>query len=345
MLRVATVLSAREWEARFVAAVRDTAVMRLVLRAYQPDEVSSRAADIDVVVAGAETPWVTPTRIATWQRLGLRVVGIHPAVDRPSARRLEAGGADLVFDDTVDADRLIREIRLAGLIGPVPEPIDRRVVAVTGTRGGPGRTEISVAIAWAQAGVEPTTLIDADLEGPGISIRLGLSPSPDLADFVDRLLDGETVGDAVHRVGRMGVVTGVRRPESVRVEAVADLIETCAVEGPVIVDCGPWDHAMPLLREADEVVFVAEATPTGIVRGSALVGGWELEAPQLVLNKLDRRFPSDAVAAMRRWSGLEPVAVIPHRSDIRRRALSAGPPARILLSAIAPIIRVPVRHD
>ncbi|MCH8949176.1 MAG: hypothetical protein IIB87_02225 [Chloroflexi bacterium] len=51
-IRVATVLSAREWEPGLVAHARDTAALRIVLRAYQPSDIETRAEDIDVVVAG-----------------------------------------------------------------------------------------------------------------------------------------------------------------------------------------------------------------------------------------------------------------------------------------------------
>ena len=74
-LRVATVLSAREWEPDLVAHARETAAVRVVLRAYQPQEIEERAEEIDIVIAGAEVAWVTPGRIATWRRMGLGVVG------------------------------------------------------------------------------------------------------------------------------------------------------------------------------------------------------------------------------------------------------------------------------
>ena len=54
--RVATVLSARDWESGLVALARDTAEVRLVLRAYRPEEVEEEAHRLDVVVAGAKHP-------------------------------------------------------------------------------------------------------------------------------------------------------------------------------------------------------------------------------------------------------------------------------------------------
>ena len=53
-VRVATVLSAREWEPNLVAHARDSAAIKVVLRAFQPRDIEGHAGDIDVVVAGDE---------------------------------------------------------------------------------------------------------------------------------------------------------------------------------------------------------------------------------------------------------------------------------------------------
>ncbi len=82
-IRVATVLSARDWEPGLVSYARETAELRIVLRAFQPHEIEEQAEDIDVVVAGGEVSWVTPVQIAAWQRAGLGVLGIHPQVPYP----------------------------------------------------------------------------------------------------------------------------------------------------------------------------------------------------------------------------------------------------------------------
>jgi hypothetical protein len=83
--RVATVLSARDWESGLVSLAKETAEVRMVLRAYRPEEVEEEAHRLDVVVAGAETSWVTPARIATWRRRGLRVVACSRPVTGPPA--------------------------------------------------------------------------------------------------------------------------------------------------------------------------------------------------------------------------------------------------------------------
>jgi MinD-like ATPase involved in chromosome partitioning or flagellar assembly len=335
MLRVATVLSAREWEARLVAAARDSAAIKLVLRAYLPDEVTQRADVIDVVVAGAETPWVTPTRIAAWRRLGIRVVGVRSRADSPAAERFSAGGADLILDEDLESDHLVREIRL---LDPRPRSQSAgsgRVIAVTGVRGGPGRTEIATALAWAASGKGATALVDADLQGPSVAVRLGLPPRPDLADCIDVVLDrGGEVTEKVQWVGRLQVIPGVLRSEGVRPESAADVVDVLAREGTVVVDTGPWTDASPILRSADLVVFVVEANPIGIVRASRIVDAWHGPPPALVLNKVRRRRADDTVAALRKWSGLEPQAVVPFRMAFRAAATGGCAPHRSLVRAV-----------
>lgn len=335
MLRVATVLSAREWEARLVAAARDSAAVKLVLRAYLPDEVTRRADAIDVVVAGAETPWVTPTRVAAWRRLGMRVVGVHARADRPAADRLSAGGADLVLDEDLEAEQLVRELRLLD-----PRSADHgsrtgRVVAVTGVRGGPGRTEIAIGLAWAAAGKGPAALVDADLHGPSIAVRLGLPPRPDLADCIDVALDGGGgVVEKVQSIGRLGVVPGALRAAGIRPELAADVIDSLALTSTVVVDAGAWMEGSSVIRTADEAVFVVEASPVGIVRASRIVDVWEGPQPHLVLNKVPRHRRHDMVGALRKWAGLEPAAVVPFRMSIRTGAGAGAAPHRKLVRAV-----------
>jgi MinD-like ATPase involved in chromosome partitioning or flagellar assembly len=339
MLRVATVLSAREWEARLVAAARDSAALRLVLRAYLPDEVTSRAGEIDVVVAGSETPWVTPTRIAAWRRLGLQFVGVLPRADRPAAERFVAGGADLVIEEDLDPDQVVREIRL---LDPSPRKTEANrsdVIVVTGPRGGPGRTEIAAAIAWAAAGRGEAALVDADLAGPSVAIRLGLPPRPDLADCVDAVLDRTPTPDLLTQtVGRLRVVPGAHRPTGIRPEAAGDVVDTLALAGRVVVDVGPWPDSSSMIRSTDQVVFVVEATPIGIVRAARIVDEWDGPPPNIVLNKVHPLRVDDAVVAVRRWSGLEPMAAILFRRGIRTAAASGGPPHRSILKAVDPLL-------
>jgi MinD superfamily P-loop ATPase len=339
-LRVATVLSAREWEANLVAEARRTAAVRLVLRAYQPGDVDERLDELDVVVAGAETSWVTPARIATWRRRGVRVVGIHPEGDRPGRDLLRAAGADEVLDDTVPVDAILQTIRfLAPPTAPGAEDVGGAVVAVTGPRGAPGRTEVALALASRWARKRRTILIDLDLDAPALAIRLGLSPRPDLTDAADRVREtGAIPAGTARAVGRLHVVVGSHRPgePSLRRALVEDVVEAAAAAYPVVVlDAGETDPDDPILKRADHAVLVVDAGALGIVRAARAVAEWSGPPPALVLNRVGRGRTDEATVAARRWTGLDPAAFVPDHRAIAEATRHAGPPDRRLDRALS----------
>ena len=329
--RIATVLSSREWESRLVAHARETATLRLVLRAYRPDDVDGRAEDLDAVVAGAETAWVTPARIGSWRRSGLRVVGIHPVGDAPARARLLTAGADDVLSDDTPTEAIARAVRL--LEPPAPtEPGARRgrVTAVVGARGAPGRTEVALALALAHTRRSPCLLVDLDLGAPSLAIRLGLPPRPDVLDASDEVhATGALAGPSVQQWEDLSVVVASHRtpPAHLRPEAIGDLLCAASARYPqVVVDAG-CDSDLP---GTDNVILVVEGSPTGIVRAAHLTSSWDGRRPTIVVNRVPRDDAADVVTAVRRWTGLDPAAVILDDPRIRERSRRGAPPARSL---------------
>ena len=338
-LRVATVLSARDWESRLVAAARASASVRLLLRAFLPDEVLDRSGDLDVVVVGSETPWASAARIRAWSRAGLRVTGIHPPGDRPAAERLREAGADLVLPDDLPAETLLREIRLLEPAAARPDATSS-CVAVTGARGAPGRTEISLALAWIAAGSSRATLVDADLEAPAIAIRMGIDPKLDLADAVDAVHEEGTVPDRVlHRVGRLGVITGAHRIDEPRLrpEPVFDVIDALRIDGPVVVDTGPWPAGLEIIKSATTTVVVVEASPIGIVRAATILQEWTGPPPRLVVNRVGRS-NLDSVEAARKWTGLDPIGVVRFLPAAMQAARSGSRPSRRMVRQLIEVM-------
>ncbi len=342
--RVVTVLSAREWEAALVAAARDTAAVRLVLRAYQPDDIERQRSEIDVVVAGAETSWVTPAQIGSWRRSGLRVVGIHAAGDEPGRLLLEAGGAHEVLPDDLPPAAILQAIRFLrpGVDVAAAEP-SGKVVAVTGARGAPGRTEVALALATLWSRRHDVVLVDADLDAPSLAIRLGRPPRPDLTDVADAVrATGEIPDEAVHAVGGLKVVVGSHRPgEPPLRPALAEDVVEAAANGfeIVVIDVGPAHADDRLLKRADHAYLVCDASPTGLVRAARATAEWAGPLPVLVINRCDRKERAEVVAAARRWTGLEPSALVPEAPQVRAAARAARPPAR---AVTRPLRRLPV---
>lgn len=339
-VRVATVLSARDWEPGLVSYARETAELRIVLRAFQPHEIEEQAEDIDVVVAGGEVSWVTPVQIATWQRAGLGVLGIHPHEDGPAAVMLRSAGVDELLPDTTDVRSIVTAIRF---ISPASGLLQRggtgAVISVIGARGAPGTTEIALALAWESAGRSSTALIDLDVAAPSIAIRLGLPPRPDITDVADHVrMTGTIADEALHRIGPISVITGSHRigEAPMRPAMVDDVIDAAVVAfDRAVVDLGTAEPDDPVLKRSDVAILVVDASAVGVVRAAQLVSAWSGPPPTLVLNRVAPRDKANVVAATLQWTGIEPAIVIPDRSAIRSASLAAKRPDGRLRRSLA----------
>jgi len=338
-VRVATVLSAQEWEPRLVSHARETAELRIVLRAFQPHEIEERRDEIDIVVAGAEVAWVTPAQIATWQHMGLNVLGIHARGDAPAAAMFERAGVDELATDDTDAESLITAIRfLAPRTEQEAGGDTGSTLAVIGARGAPGTTEVALAMAFNATATGASILIDLDLDAPAVAIRLGLTPRPDITDLADQVrATGSIDEDALHRVGDLDVVTGSHRigESVVRPTMVEDVIEVATFHyDNVVLDLGAAPPDDRILKRADAAVLVVDGSAVGVVRAARLVTEWSGPPPRIVINRAARHERDQLVEAVLHWTGLEPVAVIEDRRSVRSAALAARLPDRHLCRAL-----------
>lgn len=156
--RVATVLTSRIWEESFVSHARQTGIVRIVERAYRPQEVE--AAGPDVVVIGHETAWLTADILGLWSALGIRTIVVGAAeqlaadasVQRvgESPEAIVAAVSESFFADAERAQQLV------SVVGP----------------SGSGVTEVACAVATALA---PVHLVDRD--PPSVALRLNRSPA------------------------------------------------------------------------------------------------------------------------------------------------------------------------
>lgn len=338
-VRVGTVLSVRDWEPGLVAAAHDSALVRIVVRAFRPQDLDVHLDAMDVVVVGGDTAWLTPVHVRTWKSAGVAVLGVVPAGDRPAADLLASGGADEVVPDSIPIDALVQAIRF---IQPGRVLADAasggRTVGVTGTRGAPGCTEVAVAYAASVADDGSALLIDADVEAPAVAIRLGLAPRPDLLDAIDGVRSEAMLDPvAVHTVGPLGVVVGPHRgaADDVRPSHVESVIRAARQRyDTTIVDLGTSEVGRALVEDLDATILVADASALGIVRAARLVERWMGPAPALVLNRVDPSARERSIEAARRWTGLEPAVVVRDRRAVRRAACSARAPDRRFARAV-----------
>ncbi len=209
---------------------------------------------------------------------------------------------------------------------------------MTGPRGAPGRTEVALGLAWCMAGDGPVALIDADRHAPALAVRLGIPPRPDVADAVDHIFSNgvESTPDT-HRLGRLRVLPGAHRPgePALRSETVFDVVEALRGEAAVVVDLGPFPEGGETLKASTEAWMVIDASPIGVVRAATALAEWAGPPPRIALNRVRARSGDDTLRAVRRWTGLEPAAVIGFSTAIANAASGGQSPARTLLAPLS----------
>ncbi len=334
--RVATVLTAREWETNLATAARATSAIRLVARAYEPSDLSG---DLDVVVAGAETAWVTPSFIKSWQNRGVRVLGLHPPGDGPARRMLEAVPADEIRPDSTSSIDLIHLTRVLGLDVRTAQP-EGGLVVVTGPHGAPGRTEVAVALAHEFAKVGETLLLDLDTDAPSVSMRLGLTPSPSTLEAEDAVRSSGLLPDSViQRVGSLGVVVGSLGRRITSQAMIAELARAATQSAEfVVADMHAWAGDDQLIAHAEHAVLVCDASPIGLIRGAEVAMHWSGPTPAVVLNRVSTN-RQDLTAAARRAIGLDPAVMVADHGEIRASSVRALPPVDSLRTALAELVR------
>lgn len=105
---VASVISPRPWEKQLADAAAESGLVRMVGRCYNPEDLPD---DVDVIVVGSETPWLSGPIVAAWRRRGAAVIGVFAAPDRAAVALLCRAGVDQLFVETVDPVLILRAAR------------------------------------------------------------------------------------------------------------------------------------------------------------------------------------------------------------------------------------------
>jgi len=272
---------------------------------------------------------------------------------------------------------------------PDGPPLRGSVVAVWGQTEAPGRTLLATNLAVeAAAQSMPTLLVDADVYGGVVSSAFGLlDESPGLAGACrlaasGRLDLGALAGLCWSLGDDLRLLTGISRADrwpEVRPSAIPLVLDAAREMAPLtVIDCAfaleadeeiSFDTRAPrrngatltVLAEADLVLVVGSCDPPGLerlVRGLAELGDAVPDAvPRVVLNRCRSSVgsESEAVAAVRRFAGLDVYARLPEdraatdRAWRRGVALAEAAPRSPLRSAIAELARsvsrLPVRSS
>lgn len=275
----ALVVSQREWASQLHRHALDHGGIRIKVRVMRPEDTLTEA--YEVFVVDDITSFLTHRLVSELHAAGRHVLGVFDADDFPEGREhLIAVGVDAVIEASQPPDAFVAHIaRLRS------EPLERAfapedaarerswVVAVGGPSGGPGVTEVAIALARASSGL----LVDANDRAAAVAQRLGLPLSPNLTYAVDYLRRDQPVDAAIDVSQGFPVVVGVP-PDTdwhdVRARDVRDLVEELSRRRGVVVDVGDTDGdwSAGLLGLADEVVAVGAPSPVGAARLVAWLG-------------------------------------------------------------------------
>lgn len=132
------------------------------------------------------------------------------------------------------------------------------MIAITGGKGGCGKTTITlgVANALARLGHDPL-VVDGDCDMPDIHHRVSVPRTP----CVDAVADGTTLQDVIHRSDAIAGAATI--PAGRRQNLGQALTAARRWAGPVLVDCaaGTNEDALVPLRHADRSVIVSTDGP------------------------------------------------------------------------------------
>jgi len=154
-----------------------------------------------------------------------------------------------------------------------------RVVAVTGGKGGVGKTNVAVnlAVAFAESG-KKTLLLDTDLGLANADVLLGLSPTFTLADVIDgRCALEDTILEGPKGLAVVPAASGKRHMTELRpaehvglIRAFSDLDRPLDV---MVVDtaAGIADGVLTFSQAAQDVVVVVCNEPASITDAYALI--------------------------------------------------------------------------
>lgn len=167
-----------------------------------------------------------------------------------------------------------------------------RILAVTSTQPGNGKTYVTANVAAALSHIQPTVLIDLDLRRPAIANRLGLKPAAGVDDYLAgdarwaetaiRVSQGNLVIHAA-RAPRQDSAALLSSPDlgvmlaRIRADPAAPI---CIVDTPPVL---VLDDIMLIARNVDGILMIVEE---GSTRGADLANALRLLSPTPIVGSV-----------------------------------------------------------
>lgn len=229
------------------------------------------------------------------RRLGVDILGSVQILEQGSGKQADAARAFLEDPNSPFAES-VRTVRTAVLLSAIDEP--HRVVMVTSTVPGEGKTTIATNLAFALGQMKKVLLIDGDIRRPSLAEAIGGMEGA--RGLVDYLADEAPLNDCIHKTEcpNVFVLSAGKRFNSPlellsshrfgeTIEKVKEMFDV------VIIDCPPLkpvSDSLVISGYANAVLYVvkADSTPHQLAR-AAIKRLLNIDAPLLgvVLNQLD----------------------------------------------------------
>ena len=367
MICVLMLGSGRPWEPVALGLCEQEPDLVVLRRCVDVEDLlaAGAAGQAHAAVVGLDVVGLDPDAVRILAQHGVAVLGVAPdlADEDLLVRAAHAGVQTVLAAD--DLSGLAEELR--GLSGPEPEADSeledveatpapgrggRRLLAVWGPAGAPGRTTTAVALAGLLAARgKRTVLVDADPWAPAVAQQLGILEESSGLLAAARAPATPHRGERVDGCARalsphLWVLTGLPRPErwsEVGPGSLGSVLDEAATRGYVVVDTGaPLEggdqnrggrNALTLtaLRAADEWVVVGTPDPVGLTRlAHGLVELRETFGPRPVRVVLNRMRPTlgwsakDVTGMVEGFARLAGLHVVPEDREGLDRALSTG---------------------
>lgn len=229
------------------------------------------------------------------RRLGVDVLGTVQILEQPSGKPLIPARAFLEDPNSVFSES-IRTARTAVLLSAIDDP--HRVVMITSTLPGEGKTTIATNLAFALGQMKKVLLIDGDLRRPSLAKAIG--GMDDALGLVDYLADEVPLKNCIHKTDSPNVFV---LPAGKRFNSPLELLssqrfgETITkvkeLFDVVVIDCPPLkpvSDSLVISGYASAVLYVVKADSTPHQLASAAIKRLhDINAPLLgvVFNQMD----------------------------------------------------------
>ncbi len=186
------------------------AVIAVTDHVSEADELARLAYDgpARTVLLSPGLSGITTSRCERLRAAGLRLIGF--ALDEHDEHALKQLSVDTIISHDAEPEELLAKLRehpdvAATTPAPITQPQERGkgsgvVIAVIGCKGAPGSSECAASLATLAASSWPALLVELDLLGGGLDVRLGSGAQDgSLLGLVRAIATHEPVDELLHR--------------------------------------------------------------------------------------------------------------------------------------------------